>query len=466
MIERDLSEIAAALRAGEVTAAELAGEAGANHDRHGAALDGYIAWDPDGAAKQAQSADAAFAAGADLGPLQGMPISAKDMYAVAGFPTHAGSAKPLPPRWEEDGPMIAGIRRQGAIFTGKSHTVEFAFGGLGNNSHWGTPRNPWDAVNHRVPGGSSSGAGISLKEGSAVVALGTDTAGSVRIPASMTGNVGLKVTAGRWPTEGIVPLSSTFDTPGILVRSVADAAYAFAAIDPSTQSPEELARRMDGLDPGSLRLGMGDDFFWEDCFPGVAEGAKSAIDEIVAKGARLTEIDLPHAREAHDLLVMGGLAGAECYAFVRAELPEWLQIMDPNVARRMADGGGITAVEYLHRRARFAAFAADAEARLRHVDVLVTPTVACTPPTLAELEEHGGYRLYNLLALRNTGTVNLMGLCALSMPVALDAADMPVGLQLIARAGAEEHLLAVATAFESVLGKPEARIGTPPLCRN
>ena len=180
--------------------------------RHEPSLNAYREWTPEPALRQAEQADEAFANAQDGGALQGIPISVKDLYGVDDTQTFAGSPAAMPPPWQSEGEIIKGLRASHAVFSGKTHTVEFALGGLGVNSHWGTPRNPWDADRHRVPGGSSSGAGVSLCEGTALVARGADTAGSVRIPASMTGNVGLKTSYGRWPVSGIFPLSPTLDT--------------------------------------------------------------------------------------------------------------------------------------------------------------------------------------------------------------------------------------------------------------
>jgi aspartyl-tRNA(Asn)/glutamyl-tRNA(Gln) amidotransferase subunit A len=210
-----IAEIAALLGEGKLKARALAEEAIANHERFGSRLMAYSQWAPEHARKCADAADAAFAVGSRAGSLQGIPTSIKDLFAVAGFPTHAGSPRRLPTKFEIDGPVVANLRAQLATVMGKTHMVEFAFGGTGQNAHYGSPRNPWDATAHRSPGGSSSGAGVSLCEGSALLAFGTDTAASVRLPAAMTGNAGLKLTKGRWSTEGIVPLSFTLDTPGI-----------------------------------------------------------------------------------------------------------------------------------------------------------------------------------------------------------------------------------------------------------
>jgi aspartyl-tRNA(Asn)/glutamyl-tRNA(Gln) amidotransferase subunit A len=198
---------------------------------------------------------------ARVGPLQGIPISIKDLYAAEGLPCFAGSSRRLPADpWEKDGPIVATIRRQLGPIVGKTHMVEFAFGGTGLNSHHGAPYNPWDATTHRSPGGSSSGAGVSLLEGSAFLALGSDTADSVRIPACMTGTVGLKVTIGRWSAEGVVPLSHTFDTPGLLARSVSDAAYGFAALDPCMGDPAAFIARSSRNLAGT-RIAVDDPFF-------------------------------------------------------------------------------------------------------------------------------------------------------------------------------------------------------------
>src|SRR5437763_9209480 len=240
-LSRPLIEIAQDLRDRRVTARELVEIAIARHERVGERLHAYSYWGPEQARAVALAADAAFVAGVSAGPLQGLPVSIKGLFAAQGYPCFAGSSRRLPADpWERDGPLVARLRRQLGVIMGKTHMVEFAFGGTGCNSHHGPPYNPWDAAAHRSVGGSSSGAGVSLLEGSAVLAFGSDTAGSVRIPACMTGNAGLKVTIGRWSTDGVVPLSFTFDTPGLLASSVSDLAYGFAALDPSGIDPSVL----------------------------------------------------------------------------------------------------------------------------------------------------------------------------------------------------------------------------------
>ena len=296
---------------------------------------------------------------------------------------------------------MAAIRRQLGIFMGKTHMVEFAFGGTGQNHHWGAPRNPWDANAHRSPGGSSSGAGVSLIEGSALVALGSDTAGSVRIPASMTGTVGVKVTLGRWSAAGVVPLSPSFDTPGFLARSAADAAYIFAAIDPA-------APRIAAADIAGLRIGIGDPLLWGECDPGIAEGAKAALDALAAKGAVLREGLLPEAKDAYDVFLEGGFSAIELRNFLDHELPDWLDELDPIIAALVKNAEKLSAREYLARLDRMRRAAPSARARLQNFDVIASPTLCVTPPLMAQVGEADSHWRVNRRIVRNTVGVNYL----------------------------------------------------------
>ena len=465
MLHQPIQAIAAALRAGKVTSVELAQEAIDNHGRWGTSLGAYKCRKDDRFLAEARAADAAFAAGLDFGSLQGIPVSVKDLYGVSGYQTFAGSPAALPEKWEMEGPVVGALRGSLAPVAGKTHTVEFAFGGIGTNAHWGTPRNPWDAEAHRVPGGSSAGAGVSLCEGSALLALGSDTAGSVRVPASFTGNVGVKTSFGRWSVEGIVPLSPSLDTAGVLARNVADAILAFAAIDPLSDVPgEALLAGFGDIAAADIHIGVCDHFF-EDCDPGVAEGVQAALDELAAAGARITAIDLPEAAAADEIFLQGGLAAPEFAAFINGEMAERKATLDPNVAARFDSMEAITAVDYLLRRDRLGELAASLEDRMAEVDVVVGPTVPITPPTVDAVADGDGYRTHNMGALRNTRTGNMLALSAVTIPVALDAAGMPVGLQVMAPLDEDERALAVALAFENVLGDRAHRLGEPPMCK-
>lgn len=464
-LQQSIRSLAAALRDGTTTSVALAEEAIANHARFGTALDAYKCRQDDRFLAEARAADAAFAAGLDFGPLQGIPVSVKDLFGVAGYETFAGSPAALPEKWEQEGPVVGALRAALAPVAGKTHTVEFAFGGVGSNAHWGTPRNPWDAAAHRVPGGSSAGAGISLCEGSALLALGSDTAGSVRVPASFTGNVGVKTSFGRWSLDGIVPLSPSLDTAGVLARTVPDAVLAFAAIDPLTDIPgEALLAALSELTAGDVHIGVCDHFF-EGCDPGVAEGVQAALDELAAAGARISKFDLPEAAAADEIFMRGGLAAPEFAAFITGEMAKSKATLDPNVAARFESMEAITAVDYLLRRARLAELAASADDRMADVDVVVGPTVTITPPTVEAVSDGEGYRTNNMAALRNTRTGNMLALSAVTIPIALDKAGMPVGLQIMVPLDEDERALAVALAFELVLGDRVQRLGAPPMCQ-
>jgi aspartyl-tRNA(Asn)/glutamyl-tRNA(Gln) amidotransferase subunit A len=452
------------MREKRTTARELIEAAIARHQRFGERLHAYSHWAPEKACAVAEAADAAFAAGVTTGPLQGLPVSIKDLFAAAGYPCFAGSSRRLPAEpWERDGPLVARLRRQLGVIMGKTHMVEFAFGGAGQNSHWGAPYNPWDAAAHRSVGGSSTGAGVSLLEGSAALAFGSDTAGSVRIPASMTGNVGLKVTIGRWSTEGVVPLSFTFDTPGLLARSVADVSFGFAAIDPAGIDPAGFIAQAGTRDLAGVRIGVGDAFLWRDCDRGIAEAAQEAIDALAAAGAITRDFSLPEAEAAYAVFLEGGLSAVELRSFLDAYLPEWLAQLDPIIAPAVRHAETLSARDYLARVERLRALAQDAAPRLAAVDVIASPTLCLTPPLMSEVADADSHLRVNRRIVRNTAWVNYLGLCAITMPVGRDRAGMPVGLQLIAPAHAEEKLLTIALAAERVLGTAKERLGSPPL---
>lgn len=460
-IEKSLAELAKALRDGSVTASVLAEEAIEQHVQNGARLNAYKTWDAGLIRRGAQAADATLKRGGPAGPLHGLPVSAKDLFGVAGYPTFAGSPLRLPDAWEREGPVIRELRRQAAVVMGKSHTTEFAFGGTGANIHWGAPRNPWGGDGHRSPGGSSSGAGVSLGEGSAALALGTDTGGSVRIPASFTGNVGLKLTAGRWSCDGIVPLSPTMDTPGLLARSVLDAAYGFAALDPARHEPNEFTARLAETALSGLRLGVSERFMWDDLDPGIGEEGRKALAEAERNGARIVPFEFPEFEDGYALYLSGNIVMTEFRQFIEDELPAWWEAFNPVAKRRVESGSAASALEYVRHQRAMARLNRSAEERLAGVDVLVLPTSPLSPPRMdvpTSIED--GLR-DSRRSSRLTCPVSILGLCALTMPVGLDAANLPVGLQLVAPGGSEEKLLRAGAGLERVWGTSGQRLGAP-----
>lgn len=463
-----LADVAAGLRNGSVKARDLTEAAIANHAALGDRLSAYKTWDGEGARRRADEADAAFADGHDHGPLQGIPISIKDLYGVRGFPTFAGTPKSLPPAWERQGPVVTAVTAQKGVVMGKTHTVEFAYGGLGVNSHWGAPVNPWDAKDHRAPGGSSSGAGVSLAEGSALLALGSDTGGSVRVPASLTGAVGLKTTYGRWPLDGIVPLSPSLDTAGILTRTVADAAFAFSAMEAHLPGQPLTAFAYPTLEARAvrtLRLAVTRNYFWDRCSPDIAKLVQAVIDEIGKAGAIIQHNALPEAGEAPQALADGAVVAAEAYASLQSEFPDWIATLDPYVRQRLEDGKNASAVAYIAARDRIRRLAESANTRLAACDALLVPMVPVSPPRLADLATWDTYRTANAAVLSNAAPVNILGLCAISMPIGLDDNGLPVGLQLIAGGGRDRELLETALGLERLLGTARDRIGVAPLAK-
>lgn len=449
-----LEDLIAGIGEGTTSVRAIAETAIANHDMND--LGAYKTWNGAEAGRVADHVDALSRAGYRTGPLMGIPASVKDLYGVPGLPVFAGTDGDFGPDWQRPGPVVATLLGQLGIVMGKTHTVEMAFGGIGANAHWPVPRNPWGAGD-RIPGGSSSGAGVSLAEGSAVLALGTDTAGSVRIPASVTGNVGLKITYGRWSLDGIVPLSASFDSPGLLCRSADDIAHAFAALDPTVM--DAPPRR----DVGGLRIGVLDGIAAEGVDADIAGAVAAALTMLERHGAQLTPANLPDAGVALEIFGMGGLAAPELAAFLQREMPERIARLDPGVRARVDGAKGLGADEYLQRKAAFARMSAQTAARdFRDCDVLACATVAISPPVLADLSTPAAYAAANMMVLRNTAIANLLGLCAITLPVGLDRNGMPVGLMLIAPPGDEASLIGIARGVERILGTGRQLLGRAP----
>ena len=396
-------------------------------------------------------------------PLFGLPISVKDLYGVQGYETCAGSAQPLPKQFCKTAALIRAFKKKGAIVVGKTHTVEFAFGGIGTNPHYPTPANPWAKTTWgpeaRAPGGSSSGAAASVIEGSAMCGLGTDTAGSCRIPASWMGLCGYKSTAPNvwphaaenwpWSTRGIVPLSTTLDSAGMLTPTVRDAAYIFGAL---THTKVEVAS-------GSITLGVARGPFYEEASPGVISCFELALNKLASQ-LTIRESNITHATDAMAMLRLGGPVSKELHTFLTSQLPDWFDALDPNVRQRIGDAGTMDEKEYRRRLDLLTTWRKHTHEDFSDVDVIVTPTVANTPPLLSELQDSKIYRQQNLLCLRNTSVANYLSLCALTLPIGLDAAGMPVGLQLLAPAGNDRALLQIALKLEQHLGTAKEQFAT------
>lgn len=460
---RSIQVVANRVRQGEDSARRHAEEAILHHQASD--LGAYICFDAEGALAQADRIDAAVARGEDPGPLAGVTVSVKDLCGVEGLPIRAGTKRELPAKWRREGFLVRSLRSLGAVIVGKTHTVELAFGGVGLNPNTGTPINPWDDEAHRVPGGSSAGAGVSLWEGSARIAVGSDTGGSVRIPASATGVVGHRQTTGRWPTTGVFPLSSTMDTVGLLTRTAEDSCYAFAVVDRLASSGDAGRETAPATGVAGLRIGVPvDSYVWDDAQRDVVDVVRKALAELEAAGAELRDVAMPEWDEAGLAYLSGGLVPPECIEFLERELPDWSSALDPTVGTRLEAARDTPAVEYVRILRLRRRLSASIHARMESegVDILAMPTVPVTPPALTELEHLDRYRQVNRQMLSATGPAGMLDMCAVSLPAGLDDSGMPVGLQLVGRSHTDPELLRRAAAAEQVLGTGPQRMGIPP----
>lgn len=381
-------------------------------------------------------------------PLDGVALSWKDIFDSAGDPTPAGSLAlkdRVPPH---DAEVLARATRKGTVCLGKTNMTELAFSGLGINPAYGTPANPFDEAIERVPGGSSSGAGVSVSRGLAAAAIGTDTGGSVRIPAAWNGLVGLKTTAGRLPLAGTVPLSPTFDTVGPLARDVADAAALLSLLDgtkPADLEGADLAGKVFWL-PGGVA--------WEGLDDGVAGALDQAIRRLLHAGARIVERKLPELDEIDALAWAPGRSRlvAEAHALWAETLAAHRDEIYPPVFERVMAGAEFRAADITRADMERAEITKRYLARTAGFDAVLLPSVAIMPPPIAALEAGGpDYFAANRMALRNTTIGNQLGLCAISLPAGYDQAGIPVGLMLQAAPHTEEGLLRTAHAAERAL---------------
>ena len=394
----------------------------------------------------AEGADRAIRAGHAVGPLHGVPVVLKDLIDLEGRITMGGSAAHRARRAERTATIARRLIAQGMIVLGKTHTVEFAYGGWGTNQHLGTPLNPWDPETPRTPGGSSSGTGVAVAARMAPWGIGTDTGGSVRLPASFCGLTGLKVTVGRVSTWGIVPLSTTLDTPGPLARNVEDTALLYEAIS----GPDPLDPTTRGIAPDApwstlnrgvrgLRLGRMPEAEREGVAAGMLAAYDAALDLLAQLGAEIVDVALPF--RFADCVAMSGITNAEAY-FVNGALAEdpASQLGDAVRARILA-GATVSAQEYLGTLQRRAAMKVAYAAALEGIDALLTPTTECAAVALSEVDEAH-------LPSRFTRFGNLLDLCALALPNGFTSAGLPLSLQITCRGYDEAMALRIGQAYQ------------------
>jgi len=401
----------------------------------------------------AVAVDALHAAGAPLPPLAGLAVSVKDLFDVAGQPTTGASAAMADAAPAAvDCPAVARLRAAGAALVGHTNLSEFAFSGLGLNPHHGTPLNAVTAAldaTPRAPGGSTSGGAVSVAIGAAWAALGSDTGGSIRIPAAFQGLVGFKSTQRLVPLDGCIPLSTSLDTACAITRSVADAVLLHGIL--AARTPRPAARPLDGLRfavPRTLMLDGLDD--------SVAAAFDAALATLSAGGARIVEIALPELAELATLNAAGGLPAAESWTWHRRRLDERSERYDPRVAARIRRGETMSAADYLDLQRARRDWIARVEKALAGFDAALSPTVPIVAPPLAPLEADDKlFFATNALVLRNPAAVNFLDGCALSLPCQATG-TLPVGLMLWAPAWADDVVLGAALQVESALAAREA----------
>jgi aspartyl-tRNA(Asn)/glutamyl-tRNA(Gln) amidotransferase subunit A len=406
----------------------------------------FIHVDKEAALAAADAMDRLRKANAAPSRFAGVPISIKDLFDIKGQLTRAGSraleeeATPA----EQDAPVVARLRREGFIVIGRTNMTEFAFSGIGINPHYGTPKGAWNRSEGHIPGGSSSGAAVSVVDGMAHGALGTDTGGSCRIPAAYNGIVGYKPTQRRIPLDGGVPLSFSLDSYGPLARSVACCATLDAVL------ADEPVVRLRPRPIKGMHLAVPTTVVLDDLDDAVATSFDRALETLSRQGADIERIEMP---EFHDIGMMntkGGFAAAESYAWHRYLLTSRGDVYDPRVSVRILRGETISAAEYIDLIDARRSLIARVNASLEPYHALIMPTTANTPPRIADLADDKAFAVANVRSLRNCSLINMIDGCAISLPAHREG-EVPVGLMLASSGGSDRCIFELAAGMESVI---------------
>jgi aspartyl-tRNA(Asn)/glutamyl-tRNA(Gln) amidotransferase subunit A len=415
--------------------------------RHDAKLHAFVDVYADDARNAAAAADRAIDAGHAVGPLHGVPIALKDLIDIQGRITSGGSRL-----WAERvSPVTATLARRlieaGMIVIGKTHTVEFAMGGWGTNQHLGTPWNPWDTEQHRAPGGSSAGSGVAVAAGLAPWAIGTDTGGSVRLPAGWCGLTGLKTTIGRVSVHGVLPLSPTLDTPGPMCRTVEDAAVLFNVIQgPDPDDPATLAHGVDDPMPtieagvAGLRLARMPKAERESVQSDVLDAYDASLEVLSSLGAHIVDASLP-LRFSEMAAVLGRIIGAEGYTLLGELVDNPDLPLDDDVRPRILIGKDMSARDYLRALEERSRIEASYRQALAGVDALLTPTTAMTAPIVESIDQSTTPAYFTRIA-------NLLEGCALALPNGFDENGLPISFQIVCQGYEEALALRIGRAYQ------------------
>jgi aspartyl-tRNA(Asn)/glutamyl-tRNA(Gln) amidotransferase subunit A len=405
----------------------------------------FIHVDKDAAIAAADAMDHLRKAKAAPSRFAGIPISIKDLFDIKGQVTRAGSRAlddSLPA--QADATVVARLRRAGFIVIGRTNMTEFAYSGIGINPHYGTPKSAWQRNVGHVPGGSSSGAAVSVADGMAYGALGTDTGGSCRIPAAFNGIVGFKPTQRRVPLDGGVPLSFTLDSFGPLARTVSCCFTmdAVLADEPVTELRPRPIKGMRLAVPTTVVLDTLDD--------AVAQTFNRALEALARQGALIERIEVPEFLDIGVMNTKGGFSAAESYAWHRFLIASKGDVYDPRVSVRILRGEGMSAADYVDLLSARRSMITRIEKRIAPYDALVLPTTANTPPRIADLADDKAFTAANLLALRNCSLINMIDGCAISLPAQREG-EVPVGLMLAAAGGSDRRIFELAAGMEGAI---------------
>ncbi len=444
---KTLDELAGGLEAGKTTSRELVeGSLAAIDDPYGEGERAFIRVDRESALEMADQMDRLRGRGRAPSPWAGIPFSVKDLFDLAGEVTTAGS-KVLgdEPPARRDARCIARLKSAGMIAIGRTNMTEFAYSGVGLNPHHGTPKSVWDRQNARIPGGSSSGAAVSVADGMAALGVGTDTGGSCRIPAAFNQIVGYKPSVGRVPKDGVYPLSQSLDVPGPLAPTVRCCAIADALM------AEDWDGAFASRPASALRLGVLETMVNEDLDEYVSLAMGKAFCALSAAGADVTGVKFAPLAQLAEINAKGGIVAAEAYWVHHALLASRGDEYDQRVRERINTGSQITARELIDIQNRRQAMIAQAHAMMADFDAIVMATCPSVPMKIFDVDNDENYARLNLQCLRNTFVGNFLHTCAISIPIG-DSDGPPVGLMLMMPAGNDAALFSIAAAVEKVVG--------------
>jgi aspartyl-tRNA(Asn)/glutamyl-tRNA(Gln) amidotransferase subunit A len=441
-----IASLADDLEAGRTSARKLVEECLAKiADPNGEGQRTFIHVDKDAALDAADAMDALRRAKAAPSRFAGIPVSIKDLFDIRGQVTRAGSrALEDSAPAEADAPVVARLRRAGFIVIGRTNMTEFAFSGIGINPHYGTPKGAWRRSEGHIPGGSSSGAAVSVLDGMAHGALGTDTGGSCRIPAAYNGIVGYKPTQRRIPLDGGVPLAFSLDSYGPLARSVSCCATLDAVL------ADEPVKTLRKRSIKGVRLAVPTTIVLDELDDAVAGTFDRALNTLSKLGAEIEHIEVPEFLDSITMNSKGGFAAAESYAWHRYLLTSKGDVYDPRVSVRILRGEAISAADYIDLVQARRSLIARVNVRLAPYDALVLPTTANTPPRIADLADDKAFATANIRSLRNCALINLIDGCAISLPAHREG-EVPVGLMLAAPGGADRRIFELAVALEPLI---------------